>query len=203
MFWPQVSYNLIQTDLLLYRKKSLTAEWKLLQRHKPPGACCEATYDRWMHVNWLGWKAVHDLYSALLQYKFLHISETKWVILMSKYCSYVSGYVSFSLWVLSPVTHQDSLHACEDCDSSCLECRGPGPANCTTCPIQAILETQGRCLLCCRHEQDEEEAATQQQDCCNCTETRGRLGYGKPEMWMWLAISDNASCWVHPKATSN
>ncbi|XP_036973955.1 proprotein convertase subtilisin/kexin type 5 isoform X3 [Acanthopagrus latus] len=74
-----------------------------------------------------------------------------------------------------------SGHACEDCDSSCLECRGPGPANCTECPSQAILEAGGRCLLCCRHEGEEEEeeeeaeeeASTQQQDCCNCTETRG------------------------------
>ncbi|XP_044031068.1 proprotein convertase subtilisin/kexin type 5 [Siniperca chuatsi] len=68
-----------------------------------------------------------------------------------------------------------SGHTCEDCDSSCLECRGPGPANCTMCPSQAILEAGGRCLLCCRHEEEEEEeeASTQQQDCCNCTETRG------------------------------
>nr|XP_019937280.1 PREDICTED: proprotein convertase subtilisin/kexin type 5-like [Paralichthys olivaceus] len=64
-------------------------------------------------------------------------------------------------------------HACEDCDMSCLQCRGPGPTNCTMCPAQAILEAGGRCLLCCRHEEVEEEAATQQQDCCNCTETRG------------------------------
>ncbi|XP_071751056.2 proprotein convertase subtilisin/kexin type 5 [Centroberyx gerrardi] len=71
-----------------------------------------------------------------------------------------------------------SGHGCEDCDSSCLECRGPGPANCTMCPAQAILEAGGRCLLCCHHqgseeEEEEEEASTQQQDCCNCTETRG------------------------------
>ncbi|XP_045923579.1 proprotein convertase subtilisin/kexin type 5-like [Micropterus dolomieu] len=69
-------------------------------------------------------------------------------------------------------------HACEDCDSSCMECRGPGSANCTMCPTQAILEAGGRCLLCCRVEEGEEEeeegeATTQQQDCCNCTETRG------------------------------
>ncbi|KAG7241170.1 hypothetical protein INR49_025913 [Caranx melampygus] len=63
-----------------------------------------------------------------------------------------------------------SGHACEDCDTSCLECRGPGPANCTMCPAQAILEAGGRCLLCCRQGED---ATTQQQDCCNCTETRG------------------------------
>ncbi|KAF3701904.1 Proprotein convertase subtilisin/kexin type 5 [Channa argus] len=68
---------------------------------------------------------------------------------------------------------QESLHACEDCDSSCLECRGPGPANCTTCPTKAILESQGRCLLCCRNDKDEDTTATQQQECCNCTKTQG------------------------------
>nr|XP_040052772.1 proprotein convertase subtilisin/kexin type 5 isoform X2 [Gasterosteus aculeatus aculeatus] len=80
---------------------------------------------------------------------------------------------------LYPVT-KDSHHACEDCDGSCVECRGPGPANCTACSARAILEAGGRCLLCCRHEEeeeeeggDEEEATTEQQDCCNCTETRG------------------------------
>ncbi|XP_047425540.1 proprotein convertase subtilisin/kexin type 5 isoform X2 [Mugil cephalus] len=72
-----------------------------------------------------------------------------------------------------------SGYACEDCDSSCEECRGPGPSNCTLCPDQAILEAGGRCLLCCRHEdegeeeEEEEDVAAQQQDCCNCTETRG------------------------------
>ncbi|CAB1448387.1 unnamed protein product [Pleuronectes platessa] len=55
-----------------------------------------------------------------------------------------------------PVT-KGSGHACEDCHVSCLECRGPGPTNCTVCPAQAILEAGGRCLLCCRHEEGEEE----------------------------------------------
>lgn len=80
---------------------------------------------------------------------------------------------------VSPAPHQGSGHTCEECDSSCLECRGPGPSNCTVCPTHAILEAGGRCLLCCRYEEEEEEdgddASTQQQDCCNCTETRGRL----------------------------
>ncbi|KAM4528249.1 proprotein convertase subtilisin/kexin type 5 [Odontesthes bonariensis] len=66
-----------------------------------------------------------------------------------------------------------SGHTCEECDSACLECRGPGPFNCTVCPAQAILEAGGRCLLCCHPEEDGEDAATPQQDCCNCTETRG------------------------------
>ncbi|XP_029372303.1 proprotein convertase subtilisin/kexin type 5 [Echeneis naucrates] len=68
-----------------------------------------------------------------------------------------------------------SGHACRDCHRSCLECQGSGPANCTVCPAQAILEAGGRCLLCCRREdEDEDELATaEQQDCCNCTGTRG------------------------------
>ncbi|KAM9307095.1 proprotein convertase subtilisin/kexin type 5 [Pholidichthys leucotaenia] len=65
-----------------------------------------------------------------------------------------------------------SGHSCEDCDGSCLECRGPGPSDCTACPDHAILEAGGRCLLCC-HPEEEESSKAQQQDCCNCTETRG------------------------------
>ncbi|KAK1884381.1 Proprotein convertase subtilisin/kexin type 5 [Dissostichus eleginoides] len=42
---------------------------------------------------------------------------------------------------------KDSGHVCVDCDGSCLECRGPGPANCSMCPPQAILETRGECVL--------------------------------------------------------
>ncbi|XP_062333907.1 proprotein convertase subtilisin/kexin type 5 [Osmerus eperlanus] len=78
---------------------------------------------------------------------------------------------------------QGEGHSCEDCHSSCLECRGPGLYNCTMCPSQAILASGGRCLLCCRkdgptEEVEEEEgegagALADQQECCNCTETRG------------------------------
>lgn len=77
-----------------------------------------------------------------------------------------------------PPVPQRSGHACEDCHSSCVECQGPGLANCTVCPSQAILEAGGRCLLCCHPGEEEEESAAQQQDCCNCTETRGGLNAG-------------------------
>lgn len=33
MFWPQVSYNVIQIALLIYQEKYQTTEWKLLQLH--------------------------------------------------------------------------------------------------------------------------------------------------------------------------
>lgn len=74
----------------------------------------------------------------------------------------------------APPLPQPSGHSCESCHTSCLECRGPGLANCTVCPPQAILEARGRCLLCCqRGDEEGEESASLQQDCCNCTETRG------------------------------
>ncbi|XP_061733261.1 proprotein convertase subtilisin/kexin type 5-like [Nerophis ophidion] len=66
-----------------------------------------------------------------------------------------------------------SGHTCEDCDRSCLQCRGPGHADCTVCGTQAILEAGGRCLLCCQHEEDEGAETRATHDCCNCTETRG------------------------------
>lgn len=72
--------------------------------------------------------------------------------------------------------HQGSTHTCEDCHSSCLDCWGPGLTNCTMCPTQAILEAGGRCLLCCSDEGEED--TSQRQECCNCTETRGRLYVG-------------------------
>ncbi|XP_037547912.1 proprotein convertase subtilisin/kexin type 5 [Nematolebias whitei] len=70
--------------------------------------------------------------------------------------------------------NKGSDFTCEDCHSSCLECWGPGPSNCTICPAQAILEAGGRCLLCCRHEKEGKDIDVRQQDCCNCTETRGQ-----------------------------
>lgn len=60
---------------------------------------------------------------------------------------------------------------CERCDSSCTECKGPGPLNCTVCPasMQLFLE-QSRCLPCCS---DTDPAEIP--ECCDCTETQGRI----------------------------
>lgn len=73
------------------------------------------------------------------------------------------------------------MHVCEDCHSSCLDCWGPGPSNCTMCPTQAILDARGRCLRCCLHGNEEagREGAAPQRECCNCTETRGGRGVGR------------------------
>ncbi|XP_050768974.1 proprotein convertase subtilisin/kexin type 5 isoform X1 [Gymnogyps californianus] len=57
---------------------------------------------------------------------------------------------------------------CERCDSSCTECKGPGPLNCTVCPpsMQLYLE-ESRCLPCCS---DSDLAGTP--ECCDCSETQ-------------------------------
>ncbi|XP_043916256.1 proprotein convertase subtilisin/kexin type 5-like [Protopterus annectens] len=58
------------------------------------------------------------------------------------------------------------LH-CETCHDSCMECKGPGPNNCTVCPASLMLYIEdGRCIKCCKS--DEEAQPT---DCCICTET--------------------------------
>ncbi|XP_021236412.1 proprotein convertase subtilisin/kexin type 5 isoform X1 [Numida meleagris] len=57
---------------------------------------------------------------------------------------------------------------CERCDSTCTECKGPGPLNCTICPagMQLYLE-EGRCLPCCS---DTDPAGIP--ECCDCSETQ-------------------------------
>ncbi|XP_077478698.1 proprotein convertase subtilisin/kexin type 5 [Stigmatopora argus] len=65
-----------------------------------------------------------------------------------------------------PLT-KGSSHSCEDCHPSCMRCKGPGATNCSACPPYAILESEGRCLLCCH------TAGSYTHHCCNCTETTG------------------------------
>ncbi|XP_041915930.1 proprotein convertase subtilisin/kexin type 5 isoform X1 [Alosa sapidissima] len=79
-----------------------------------------------------------------------------------------------------PVVEKHSGDRCERCHDSCLECRGPGPHNCTLCSGQSILTVEGRCLPCCTREQadggggqGDGDGASRQQECCNCTETKG------------------------------
>ncbi|KAF4804618.1 hypothetical protein TURU_006047 [Turdus rufiventris] len=57
---------------------------------------------------------------------------------------------------------------CERCDSSCTECKGPGPLNCTVCPasMQLFLE-ESRCLSCCSNTDPEETP-----ECCDCNATQ-------------------------------
>ncbi|KAI1900130.1 hypothetical protein AGOR_G00046850 [Albula goreensis] len=62
---------------------------------------------------------------------------------------------------------------CERCDSSCIDCWGPGPQNCTVCPALDLLTNDGRCLSCCLDEsqKDPKDTAHIPMDCCNCTES--------------------------------
>ncbi|XP_005061308.2 PREDICTED: proprotein convertase subtilisin/kexin type 5 isoform X3 [Ficedula albicollis] len=57
---------------------------------------------------------------------------------------------------------------CERCDSSCTECKGPGPLNCTVCPASMQLFLQeSRCLPCCSNTDPAETP-----ECCDCSETQ-------------------------------
>lgn len=72
---------------------------------------------------------------------------------------------------------------CERCDSSCTECKGPGPLNCTVCPatMQLYLE-ESRCLPCCS---DSDLAGTP--ECCDCSETQGETMLKSSNGW-WRAL---------------
>ncbi|XP_021397203.2 proprotein convertase subtilisin/kexin type 5 isoform X2 [Lonchura striata] len=67
----------------------------------------------------------------------------------------------------TPGQKEDKLK-CERCDSSCTECKGPGPLNCTVCPasMQLFLE-ESRCLPCCSNIDPAETP-----ECCDCSETQ-------------------------------
>ncbi|NXE56364.1 PCSK5 convertase, partial [Casuarius casuarius] len=67
----------------------------------------------------------------------------------------------------SPTQEDDQLK-CEKCDSTCTECKGPGPLNCTMCPasMQLYLE-ESRCLPCCG-----DSDLADSPECCDCSETQ-------------------------------
>ncbi|XP_074022904.1 proprotein convertase subtilisin/kexin type 5 isoform X1 [Numenius arquata] len=70
--------------------------------------------------------------------------------------------------VQEPPGQEEDKPKCERCDSSCTECKGPGPLNCTVCPasMQLYLE-ESRCLPCCS---DSDLEGTP--ECCDCSETQ-------------------------------
>lgn len=56
---------------------------------------------------------------------------------------------------------------CEKCYESCIECKGPGPKNCTVCPANLLLHMDdSRCLQCCNVSNP-----TDAQECCDCQDT--------------------------------
>lgn len=81
--------------------------------------------------------------------------------------------IEFGHQIAFIISLKEQGYNCEPCDVSCLECKGPGPHNCTMCLEQLILTVGGRCLPCCKIT-EQEDAADVQQECCNCTETRGK-----------------------------
>uniref|UniRef100_A0A6I8SHP8 Proprotein convertase subtilisin/kexin type 5 n=1 Tax=Xenopus tropicalis TaxID=8364 RepID=A0A6I8SHP8_XENTR len=61
---------------------------------------------------------------------------------------------------------EDPDQSCEKCHESCIECKGPGPLNCTVCPASQVLYVdEGRCVHCC-HGNLAEVA-----ECCDCSVT--------------------------------
>ncbi|XP_073526785.1 proprotein convertase subtilisin/kexin type 5 isoform X1 [Phyllobates terribilis] len=60
---------------------------------------------------------------------------------------------------------QDPDAQCEKCHESCIECKGPGPHNCTVCQASfSLYVDEGRCVHCCSAKP---EGAG---ECCDCTE---------------------------------
>ncbi|ROI69436.1 Proprotein convertase subtilisin/kexin type 5 [Anabarilius grahami] len=58
---------------------------------------------------------------------------------------------------------------CTTCDPSCAECKGPGPYNCTRCPVLQRLSEDGRCLPCCGDDTFVDSSRFHS-ECCQCHE---------------------------------
>ncbi|KAI2661407.1 Proprotein convertase subtilisin/kexin type 5 [Labeo rohita] len=58
-------------------------------------------------------------------------------------------------------------NTCATCDSSCNECKGPGPYRCTSCPVLQRLTEDGRCLPCCG-ENTPVDSSKFHSECCQC-----------------------------------
>ncbi|XP_060697526.1 proprotein convertase subtilisin/kexin type 5-like [Hemiscyllium ocellatum] len=58
---------------------------------------------------------------------------------------------------------EDPETQCEKCHDTCLECKGPGPNNCTDCHLGLLINlADGKCLNCCK------SALPDFEDCCDC-----------------------------------
>ncbi|KAM6289408.1 proprotein convertase subtilisin/kexin type 5-like [Aegotheles albertisi] len=82
--------------------------------------------------------------------------------------SLLGGMCTSDCFVGEYKVQETSGQECERCDSSCTECKGPGPLNCTVCPasMQLYLE-ESRCLPCCS-----DSDLTGTPECCDCSETQ-------------------------------
>uniref|UniRef100_A0A8C5MTT0 Proprotein convertase subtilisin/kexin type 5 n=1 Tax=Leptobrachium leishanense TaxID=445787 RepID=A0A8C5MTT0_9ANUR len=61
---------------------------------------------------------------------------------------------------------EDKEVQCDRCHDNCVECKGPGPLNCTVCPASfVLLVDESRCIHCCSAKPDDPG------ECCDCAET--------------------------------
>ncbi|KAL7884219.1 hypothetical protein AOLI_G00069890 [Acnodon oligacanthus] len=56
---------------------------------------------------------------------------------------------------------------CVPCHSSCTECMGPGPYNCSICHALERLTEDGRCLSCCENNKHMDSSPVPW-ECCSC-----------------------------------
>ncbi|KAM9465305.1 proprotein convertase subtilisin/kexin type 5-like isoform 1-T1 [Salvelinus alpinus] len=56
---------------------------------------------------------------------------------------------------------------CENCDPSCLDCKGAGQWNCTVCPASQVLVDDGHCLSCCCNK-TRHDGSPLPRECCDC-----------------------------------
>ncbi|XP_004591833.2 proprotein convertase subtilisin/kexin type 5 isoform X2 [Ochotona princeps] len=67
---------------------------------------------------------------------------------------------------------------CAQCHESCIECKGPGTMNCTTCPANLVLNMDdNRCLRCC-----DASHPTDAHDCCECQDTTDECILRRPHV---------------------
>ncbi|XP_045081890.1 proprotein convertase subtilisin/kexin type 5-like [Coregonus clupeaformis] len=66
---------------------------------------------------------------------------------------------------------------CENCDPSCLACKGPGQWNCTVCPASQLLADDGRCLSCCGNE-TRHDGSPLPWECCDCRASNMECVFG-------------------------
>uniref|UniRef100_A0AAR2IV67 P/Homo B domain-containing protein n=1 Tax=Pygocentrus nattereri TaxID=42514 RepID=A0AAR2IV67_PYGNA len=72
---------------------------------------------------------------------------------------------------------------CVPCHSSCTECTGPGPYNCTNCHALERLTEDGRCLSCCGNNKRMDSSPVPW-ECCSCEQVPA----GNPALVAVVAI---------------
>ncbi|KAH0628254.1 hypothetical protein JD844_009150 [Phrynosoma platyrhinos] len=90
---------------------------------------------------------------------------------------------------------------CENCHDSCMQCKGPGPLNCTECHLNMKLYLdENRCVPCCKSSE-----LVQTRECCDCSKMQGsdgQKGSGIGVTVVSLCVCANLSEEVKSKATA-